>query len=223
MVNNMPKIYPVIHYKDDITTLDEALLASEVGADGIFLISHIGHNECLIPLAVKIKQLHGFRVGLNFLGDDVLSTANIVKEHGLDMVWGDYCGVSSSGLNDKGRKLKVWADNNPNIDVFASVAFKYQDIETDPPLAARHALMAGFIPTTSGSGTGYAPSIEKISTMSACTDGILAVASGMNCENVQKFSPYLSSILVATGVSIDEYHFDYEKLYRFIRLSRLKQ
>lgn len=52
----MSKVYPVIHYKDDETTISEAIKASDAGADGVFLISHIGHNERLIPLAVEIKK-----------------------------------------------------------------------------------------------------------------------------------------------------------------------
>lgn len=212
----MSKVYPVIHYKDDKTTLSEAELAKRCGADGIFLISHIGHNERLIDLGVKIKNTMNIRVGLNFLGDDVLSTANIVKENDLDMVWGDYCGVSSSGFDGEGIDLMQWHNENVHIDIFASVAFKYQRHDLNPPLAAEMALKGGFIPTTSGSGTGSAPSVDKIRSMSEAVNGVLAVASGMTCENIEEFKPYLSHILVATGVSKDDYHFDEDKLTLFI-------
>lgn len=215
----MRKVYPVIHYKDSETTLSEAKKAKEAGADGVFLISHIGGNERLIPLAVKIKEVFQLEVGLNFLGEGALETAKVVKNNGLDMVWADYCGVSSDGLDYEGHDLADWACFNENIKIFASVAFKYQASELNPSLAAVEALRAGFIPTTSGSGTGTAPSVEKIHSMSVAVKGNLAIASGMSCENINDFKQYLSHILVATGVSDDEYHFNIEKLTKFIELA----
>lgn len=214
------QIYPVIHYKDDETTINEATIAYNAGANGVFLISHLGSNERLIPLAVEIKKLLGFKVGLNFLGDDAIYTAHIVKKNGLDMIWNDYCGVSSAGLSFEGYELQAWAAANQHIDVFASVAFKYQADEPNPSLAAQLAKAAGFIPTTSGAGTGQAPTLDKISTMFTSTNGLLAIASGMTPENIEEFKPYLSHVLVSTGISKDEYHFDEDKLKEFIRLSR---
>jgi predicted TIM-barrel enzyme len=212
------QIYPVIHYKDDETTIEEAEIAYNAGADGVFLISHLGSNELLIQLAVEIKKQFGFKVGLNFLGDDAIYTAKIVKQNNLDMVWSDYCGVSSLGLCFEGLTLQAWAKENKHIDVFASVAFKYQAEEPNPSLAAQLAQAAGFIPTTSGSGTGQAPTVEKIANMYEATGGLLAVASGMTPENIAQFKPYLSHVLVSTGISKDEYHFDESKIKLFINV-----
>lgn len=214
------KIYPVIHYKDHSTTLNEARIAYEAGADGVFLISHLGHNENLIPVAVEIKKTLGFHVGLNFLGNDAMYTAKIVKEYGLDMVWSDYCGLSSEGLSLEGYELHFWADYNKNIEIFASIAFKYQADEPNPPLAAELAKKYGFIPTTSGSGTGHAPTVDKIESMSTATGGWLAVASGMTPENIEQFKDHISHVLVSTGISKDEYHFDEEKIKRFVKLAK---
>lgn len=214
------QIYPVIHYKDDETTINEAKIAHNAGVDGVFLISHLGSNERLIPLAVEIKKLLGFKVGLNFLGDDAIYTAKIVKDNDLDMVWSDYCGVSSLGLCFEGFELQAWARENKQIDVFASVAFKYQADEPNPPLAAQLADSAGFIPTTSGSGTGHAPTVDKIASMFKATGGLLAVASGMTPDNISEFKPYLSHVLVSTGISKDEYHFDRDKLSLFIQKAK---
>jgi len=215
----MSKVYPVIHYYNKETTISEAAKAFECGADGVFLISHIGQNEKLIPLAIEIKEKFKMKVGINFLGDDVLSTAKIVEQNNLDMVWSDDCGVSSAGLNFNGFQLKEWSDANPNIEVFASVAFKYQIVDNNPPLAALNALNAGFIPTTSGSGTGSAPTLEKIRPMSKMTKGKIAVASGMTCENIHIFKTHLSDILVSTGISDDDYHFNVEKMKKFIQIA----
>lgn len=212
------KIYPVIHYLDDETTIAQAVIAKSLGADGVFLISHIGSNERLPALAKRVKNTYpNFKVGINLLGESIIEAAYQSENYNLDMVWGDYCGVSSQGLNEEGQKLKEW-QSETKIAVFASVAFKYQKTEIAPDKAALEAQKAGFIPTTSGSGTGHAPTLDKIKMMSQATNGVLAIASGMTCENVSMFKNYLSHILVATGVSKDDNHFDIDKLASFISL-----
>lgn len=215
----MLKIYPVIHYFDCETTLREAEIAKKYGADGVFLISHIGSDEKLIPLAVKIKNDFDLKSGLNLLPFDCMHTANIVKANNIDMVWFDNCGVSSTGLNEEGELIKEFAKNNKNIDIFASVAFKYQKEEINPVMAAINAYEAGFIPTTSGSGTGFAPEVEKIKSM-FLPNKTLAVASGMSCENILLFKDNLTHVLVSTGISMDSFHFDEEKIKKFIELAR---
>jgi len=131
------------------------------------------------------------------------------------MVWGDNCGVSSKGLSLKGRELSVFASDNPKIEVFASVAFKYQPLDSDPESAASTARAQGFIPTTSGEATGVAPELKKIVSMSDHGKN-LAIASGLSLANIDLFKPYISHALIASSVSVDDYHFDYEKLKVFV-------
>ncbi|SNS51220.1 phosphoribosylanthranilate isomerase [Noviherbaspirillum humi] len=214
------KIYPVIHHLDGDTSLEQARLAFHAGADGVFLISHDGRDAELPPVAAAIKRAYPERkVGLNMDDRPVAELARMVPALGLDMLWADYCGVDSQGIAELGRELMQVAAEHPGLGIFACVAFKYQKPEPDPPAAARFALEAGFMPTTSGSGTGIAAPLEKIRAMSAAVDGKLAIASGMTCDNVAQFAPLLSAILVATGVSRDEHHFDETLLARFIELS----
>lgn len=214
-------VYPVIDHIDATTTLDQASLAFEAGADGVFLISHNNADNEIIELAKQVKINHKTKkIGLNLLNTDILLAAQIVLDSGIDMLWGDRCGVSSIGLNDTGIRLSQFAKMNPEIQVFASVAFKYQETEPNPELAALIALSANFMPTTSGAATGKAPDTLKIKTMSFSTSGVLAIASGMTVDNIKQFSPFVSDILVATGVSTDEYHFDFELLSCFISLAK---
>ena len=56
--------------------------------------------------------------------------------------------------------------------------------------------------------------------MYKATSGLLAVASGMTPDNISEFKPYLSHVLVSTGISKDEYHFDEEKINAFIQLAK---
>lgn len=212
-----PKILPVIHYLDRVTALAEVDIARTWGADGVFLISHLGDDDELLNVAWEAKQMHkNFPIGINFLAKGAQAAAVAAIENGLDMVWADNMGVDSRGLNALGEDIKALKKTHPQIGFFASVAFKYQALEQVPGLAAKNALNAGFIPTTSGAGTGSAPDMRKIISMSQCVDGRLAVASGMTPENIAMFAPYLSHVLVSTGVSRDEYHLDIPRLTKLI-------
>lgn len=216
-----PKIFPVIHVLDRATAIAEAQKAAGAGADGVFLISHHGHDLELLSMASAIQALHPtLPVGVNLLSMEGLYAVVVTRKSGLPMVWGDDVGVDSKGLSDMGQSILAQKMAGGAFDVFASVAFKYRPHEPHPELAAKNALQAGFIPTTSGSGTGSAPELDKIIAMSAATGGVLAVASGMTPENVGAYAPYLSHILVATGICIDEYRMDVDKLKRLIANSR---
>lgn len=224
----MPKILPVIHHLNDAQAVSEAALAMEVGCDGVFLISHLGNNSALLPLAQRIQRMRThdrppFQVGVNLLGVDPAFALRMAHFFEADMVWIDSPGVFSTGLNPIGQKLQAWYDaisRVSDIEVFAGVAFKYQPSEPAPREAAAVARGSGFIPTTSGSATGEAPALGKIKDMAVLGEK-LAIASGMTVDNVSLFAPYLSHILVATGVSRDEHHFDFEKLSAFVGKVRM--
>lgn len=220
-MNPSPLILPVIHFQDTPLALVNAAMARQSGADGVFLISHHVQDEELPAVAEAIKRSWpGARVGLNFLSRGLRAAMSAVERHGLDMLWGDRCGVSAQGLDDDGRHLRDWAARNPAVTVYAGVAFKYQRPEPDPAGAARQAREAGMLPTTSGAATGSAPNLDKIRSMSEAVDGQLAVASGMTAANVGPFAPLLHSILVSTGVSLDEVRFDPLLLVEFVKAVR---
>lgn len=208
-----PKILPVIHLLDHATALEQVTLARDCGSDGVFLISHKGNDEELVEIAWASKRLHpDFPIGVNLLSKSPMAAALQAWSVGMNMVWADDMGASSKGLTVEGRDLAALKAQFPSYAMFASVAFKYQPHEPDPQAAAVCALQAGFIPTTSGTATGSAPQLEKIVAMSAATNGLLAVASGITPENIASFAPYLSHVLVATGIGLDEYRIDPVKL-----------
>jgi phosphoribosylanthranilate isomerase len=214
-------VLPVIHHLDYETSISEAELAFRHGADGVFFISHYGKDIELVKPATAIKIRYSNKlVGLNLLQSSATTALQIVVNAGLDMVWTDSPGVTSLTITDEARTIGDWLRTNKKSPLFfASIAFKYQPDELDPPEAARRAASLLMIPTTSGVGTGSPPDIEKISSIRAGLGNLpqLAVASGMTPDNVSKFLPYLSHVLVATGVSKDEHHFDWEALARFVK------
>lgn len=225
----MTKILPVIHHLDRQTSLEQADLALRCGADGIFLISHNDADAELPGLGQEIAARWAGRttaagarpfIGLNMLSTNPVAALGHVAKANLDGIWIDAAGFTSFGATPAGQKLAQAAKEAPGVSVFASVAFKYQPEEANPPQAAAVVRKFGLLPTTSGAGTGQAPSVDKIATMSAAAGGQLAVASGMDPQNVHLYAPYLSHILVATGVSIDDHHFDEHLLQRFVQAVR---
>ena len=216
------KVYPVIHHRDDEHTLEQADIAFECGADGLFVISHTGKNKEVLDIASKIKLKYSDKdIGINLLGWSHVPTLRKVVDSfytkaPLDMVWFDNSGILSGSINTNTRLLHSFKTLYPETDIFASVAFKYQEEDINPTESAKIAKLFNLLPTTSGQATGSAPNISKIQCMSEVTEGLLAVASGMSVENVEQYAPYLSHILVATGVSKDFYTFDYGLLRTFI-------
>lgn len=211
-------VYPVIHHLDWQTTYVQATLALDAGADGVFLISHRGDDLDLLEIAVTLKAQHSKFVGINFLGHDAPSALLLAAGIKIDGMWCDAPGVSSTGITLLGSRLRHLHNALRPVapQVFASVAFKYQPTELNPAEAAINAAGFGYIPTTSGPGTGQAPDLEKIQLMSEAVHGNLAIASGMTPENVSQFLPYVKYFLVATGISKDENHFDPIRMQEFI-------
>lgn len=212
---------PVIHHLKYDLSVQQAEFALTHGADGIFLISHNGDDDQLEQPTRDIKQRFPTKlIGINLLSKDALSSLQIAKNWQLDMVWTDGSGVSSRGATDLATKVAEELQNAcKDVMFFGSVAFKYQRPEPDPAKAAQLALQLGMIPTTSGPGTGEAPTVDKIKSIHMHNiDGPLAIASGMTVENIQEFLPFASHFLVATGICVDFYRFDESKLVRMAEI-----
>lgn len=213
----MPKIYPVIHHLNEHLTTSEAYKILQVpGIDGIFLISHAGRAATDWELVAKATELQADfpaqHIGVNLLSiPHARRVATVAAQARLDMVWFDKLG-----------DLKAIAEitRPPEMTIFTGVAFKHQKQEADPVAAAETIRQVGFIPTTSGEATGIPPTVEKIRRLSADGNKPLAIASGMTPENVAAYAPYLSHILVATGVSKDMHRVDTAKLRAFIQAAK---
>jgi hypothetical protein len=212
------KVLPVIHYANDEQAIRNAEIAFDAGCAGVFLIHMKRKNHLLAPAALAIKTKWPDKlVGTNLLRTDPAKAVAMNIAAGLDMTWTDYQ-ITHSGAGPWGQAMGVRSalDGHPEHLVFAGVAFKGQEDEPEPEVAAKKAHELGLIPTTSGRSTGMAAEVAKIAKLrSALGDTApLALASGVTPENVREFAPHLSHILVATGVSVDFHEFDFEKLYQ---------
>lgn len=189
-------------------------MAFEAGCDGVFLISMDHHCEVLEDQARAVKSRWPDKlVGINFLSRSAVDAIHIVAEAGLDMTWSDDAHVHTEQSLEQADAIQAALARFPGHQFFGGVAFKYKKPEPNPGLAATRAHARGIIATTSGAGTGKAAEVSKIALMSQALDGgPLAIASGITPDNVLEYAPYLSHILVATGVSKNEYDFDFELL-----------
>lgn len=218
-----PKVFPVIHHLDVMTSVAQAAIAFANDVDGVFLISHNWMKEHeLFEVLPIIREMYPLKfVGVNFLSYHAYEAFDRAAGAQFDAVWMDHAGVSSAGLTESGKDLQeLRTAFISRMEVFASVAFKYQAVEPNPVKAAFLADSYGYIATTSGPATGHPPELDKIKAMSAATAGKLAIASGMTPENVHLFAPYLSHILVATGIAQDDHHIDKAKLIDFLAAAR---
>ena len=211
-------VIPVIHYASDEQAIRNAELAFDVDCAGIFLIHMDGENHLLAPVAQVIKARWPSKlVGINFLGAEPADAVAANIANGLDMTWTDVQLTHSAAAPwTQAECVREALARSPKHMVFAGVAFKHQRAEPQPELAAQKARDFGFIPTTSGSATGVAAEEGKVVKLRAALGDAapLAIASGITPENVHKFAPSLTHILVATGVSSNFYEFDFEKLYQ---------
>lgn len=220
----MLNIYPVIHLAPSQVepSIQQLQIAIRAGADGVFFISHEGKDDEVLQAADLAMSMvpNGFSVGVNLLGHGAVRAFDLARVSKVHMLWVDDPGLSSAGVSPLGAELMERHQQAADLLVFASVAFKYQPVDPYPARAAGVALASGFFPVTSGDATGHAPDLSKVIAMSKETGGRLGLASGMTPDNVARYSPWLSAILVATGVSLDEHRLDPVKLQAFIKNAR---
>lgn len=205
----MVQVLAVIHSRPK-DALENAIMAMNCGCDGVFFISHgdMNPNELL---NLSDSDTFDKPQGVNFLGltvEDAINTAG----NRASMIWSDYTpsGLERESLEQSRQHMAF------NGLLFGGIAFKYQPQPTDLRLAAEEA--KGFIDvlTTSGVGTGYAPEVEKLAVLAEGFGNKIAVASGVTSENIVPMLPYLSHILVSTGISKDFYTIDPDKCKRLV-------
>ncbi len=208
------KTLPVIHHSHKNITFSNVEKISNAGADGLFLISMEGNNEDIPVLSKQIKnEFPHLLVGFNLLGVSAKHAVELSLSLGLDMTWSDNNIVSSSNTALEALEISKLIKNTNHL-FFNSVAFKYQSIEKNPPLAAKNSFNLNFIPTTSGDGTGIAANIDKVAQIKEQYKEIpLALASGLTPLNISSYKDYIDYALVATGIS-DSFHVLNENLIK---------
>lgn len=211
----MTHIWPVIHIETPEIACANAAMAARNGAKGVFLIQMEGSDHKIDPIAQLIREAHpNLLIGVNYLSLPAPRALSRAIENGYAASWSDNPGVRSDCVAPFVADIERMLEDHPEHLFFGSVAFKYQKKEPDPGEAARRALDFRMLPTTSGQATGHAPEVEKLIAIRGVIGDQppLALASGVTPENAAALSPYLSDILVSTGISANFYEFDEDKL-----------
>lgn len=212
----MTQILAVIHSRSQ-DALDNAKIAMSCGCDGVFFISH----QDMMPaelLYLSDSDVFAKPQGVNLLGLNVEDAMNMAGSR-AGMLWSDY--------TPSGPERERLESERPNMIFkgvfFGGVAFKYQPQPSNLRKAAEE--VKGFVDvlTTSGDGTGCAPDISKLAILAEGFGDKIAVASGVTSENVVPMLPYLSHILVSTGISSDFYTIDPEKCKRLVDVVKSSQ
>lgn len=211
-------LFAVIHSRVGQEARDNAELAINCGMNGVFFISHGNmHSNAVIEMAKMFKQNHSnIAVGVNLLGERIQSAISESQDAMLDMVWTD----ETPSENDC-RVIRSFKDNGLwKIKWYGGVAFKYQPQPEDLTIAAKEAVGVIDVLTTSGVGTGHAPDIEKLKTLSDGFGQRVAVASGASVENIEAMLPYVGDFLIATSISRDFYTLDEKKCLALVKVAR---
>ena len=228
-----PAVLPVIHVLDERQAIRNIKIAMLEGAQGVFLINHDFSHEKLLPILVKVRDTYpSLWIGVNFLGVNVKGAFKVLSslsQQGclIDAYWADNAGIDERvSLKEQvtadaiatARKASGWDGL-----YFGGTAFKYQRHVDDNVLgrAAEYASNFMDVVTTSGSGTGVAATLKRITDM---RDGIkekaLALASGVNPQNASSYAPFVDCFLVATGISTDFHNLNPLLVRALIRKAR---
>ncbi len=217
-----PVVLPVIHVLDERQAANNIDIAMREGAQGVFLINHDFNFIELKPILVEIRQLYpSLWIGVNFLGvktKDAFKHLSSLSQNGceIDGYWADNAGIDERVSLDKqvvAEEIKAAREASGWIGLyFGGTAFKFQRFVDDQMLGttAEYASQYMDVITTSGSGTGVAANIKRITDMrkGLGADKTLAIASGITPENVSKYASIVDCFLVATGISKDFHNFD---------------
>ncbi len=214
-------VLPVIHVESEGQAMENAFIAFEAGADGIFLINHDYDCGHLLKVFQAVRdKFPGWWVGLNCL--------DLYPDEVFDVIGNDVNGVwVDNAFVDETKEVQGYPEYVKQKRLrarwlglyFGGVAFKYQREVEDLEKAVEIAKNYVDVITTSGPGTGLAADVGKIKRMRKAAGNFpLAVASGITPENVADYLPYVDAFLVATGISKDFYNLEPVKVEALVRL-----
>lgn len=222
-------LFPVIHLENVEQAVENAQIAMEADADGLFLINHGDMSDAEVPFVKDaIRALYpNCWIGVSFLS---YTPQTACKEIPMDVngLWTDNAYADEESLHRYAKEtLEICRKREWKGLYFGGVAFKYQREVEDVTQAAKWAVPYMDVVTTSGNGTGLAAHVDKIRIMKkAIGDFPLAIASGITPENIDDYLPISDAYLVATGIcrndgqGDDFYWFDPEKVLRLVDIIR---
>ncbi len=233
-----PAVFPVIHVVDEKQVISNVTVATEEGAQGVFLINHDFDVETFLPIIEAVRvQYPSLWLGVNFLavtGKVAFPILATLQKKGciVDAYWADDARIDENAASaeqkeaieiDTIRRQCGWKGM-----YFGGTAFKKQRV-VEPEmyaLAAKEAVNNMDVVTTSGIATGEETDLNKVNVFRKAIDSApLAIASGLTPENIHRYAADIDAALVATGINYpgDFYNIDPMRLRRFLKKCRSPQ
>jgi hypothetical protein len=220
-------VMPVIHSVTKKQTIRNIHRCIDAGADSVWLINMTYNAEPIHGFYGKLRKIFpDLWIGINPLS---IYPFTILEALGPDSdslsgIWVDNAEINEFETLENQVEAKFNQNKLKELgfrgQYYGGVAFKYQapvyDLETVTKLSIS---FMDFI-TTSGSGTGEPPEIQKIIDMHEYIGGAkpLAIASGITPDNVFDYLPYVERFLVATGISNSFEELDPVKMRNLIEI-----
>lgn len=196
-------ILPVIHVQDATQAVRDTGIALEAGCDGVFLFGGGTRAHLRSPMSVYDAVRSHFPTAWIGVWEGRVPGRDFPLS--ADGLWTDNAGIDETqevqvrAAQDRLERRKArWRGL-----YFGGVAFKYQRPVPEALLPAACWAASPFMDfvTTTGPGTGYPPTREKIAIMrEALGRHPLAISSGITPENVGTFLDLADAFLVATGI-----------------------
>lgn len=206
----MKKFTPVIHVHTLEQTIKNIDICINANVYGVFLINHRINfkkfNEIIKSVREKYPNLW---IGVNVLGDQDFGESPSLVLPSLPEIQGYWIDnprlIEGQETQDLTVSLKdTLKFHHPKALLFGGVAFKYQvqpnNLEEMTSLATNYI----DIITTTGDRTGSPADVIKIRRMYKASNGHpMAIASGIDINNVKEYLPLIDWFLVATQISYD--------------------
>lgn len=201
------EIIPVIHMVNIEQVFKNIDICIDAGINKVFLIYHFpssGAVEVLRNCIKAVKEKYPtLWVGANFLQLYNIPAIDMAFKCELDALWCDNADLVVKDYDDLAKKSYEALDGS--FQYFGGVEFKYQKqpkIEDLEWVYERACSLVEVI-TTSGEGTGKEIDISKLQRIRGLIGErkLLAVASGVNTQNISEISKYANYFLVASYIT----------------------
>lgn len=231
------KLYPVVHINDPEVAVEQAGIALDVtGVAGVYLIDHHDpDSDWTFWVFNEVTKGHpDAYIGVNLLAFSplfALKSLRYCRESGTisrvpNGLWVDDIKNSWSVTPQEVMRFKEGDPVLNNIRILGGIAFKYTDTYSDDPTEVadevRELESAVDVVTTSGSGTGTSPSVEKMRAVRGATKKTVAIASGVDSDNIEDYQGLVDEILVASSIETTPGSgvFDMGKLQNLVSLAQ---
>jgi len=224
----MAKIIPVIHIQNEHQVLINIERCRVQGIKSFFLICHDYGFEAidrLVNVASVVDMVFDdLWLGVNFLQLQNKGAVKKINDRDMrvDALWCDSGLIIGPGQYEEAKQLSEQlkaGKRSQNAIYFGGMDFKYQKAIRFQDRREVYAEAVKYIDviTTSGDGTGKAPTAVKLAAIREMIGSHpMAVASGASADNREMMEKYADYILVATSITDPDEYINPEKLKRFL-------